>query len=56
MYAGSLLVVGANDMATAHHELAAQRAVDLSEGLAPSDVTAISNCCVWWRCEGGYTW
>lgn len=37
-------------------EVAAIWALDLNDGLVPTDVTAVSNRRVWWRCERGQTW
>jgi hypothetical protein len=60
---GSVVVVGVNDMATTHKELAADWHPTKNGGLAPQDVMAGTNKKIWWKhadpsCSvpGGYEW
>lgn len=47
-------VVGVNDLATTHPELAEQWDASRNDGLGPQDVTAHSARKVWWTCDCGH--
>ncbi len=49
-------VVGVNDLATTHPELAEQWDASRNGGLGPQDVTSRSARKVWWTCDCGHSW
>ena len=53
---GRKVLVGFNDLATQHPELARQWDYKKNVPLVPADVSAGSHRPVWWRCEKGHSW
>ena len=49
-------IVGENNLATTHPELARQWHQELNDELAPEMISPGSNKKVWWRCEKGHEW
>lgn len=54
--ANQRLLIGFNDLATTHPELAKQWHPTKNGDLKPTDVTAGSGKRVWWVCEHGHEW
>ena len=50
------VLVGFNDLATTHPQIAAQWHPILNGKLTPKMVTFGSNQRVWWKCEVGHIW
>jgi hypothetical protein len=50
------VLIGFNDLATTHPELAAQWHSTKNGNLKPTDVVAGSNREVWWQCAHGHEW
>lgn len=50
------LILGENDLATLHPDLAMQWHPTKNDGLTPSDVTASSHKMVWWHGSCGHDW
>jgi len=50
------LLVGENDLATTHPQLAAQWHPTRNKQLRPQDVVAGNRRKVWWQCEHGHEW
>lgn len=50
------VLVGFNDLATTHPELATQWHPTNNKSLTPQQITAGANIKVWWRCEMGHSW
>ena len=53
---GRKVLVGFNDLATQHPELARQWDYRKNAPLVPADISAGSHRSVWWRCEKGHSW
>ena len=53
---GKQVLIGFNDMATTHPELAAQWHPTKNDKLTPHEVVAGTNKKVWWLCEAGHEW
>lgn len=49
-------IIGVNDLATTHPELAQEWHPTKNGTLAPDQVTSGSNKKVWWRCQNGHEW
>ena len=50
------ILIGFNDLATTHPEIAKQWHPTKNGGLKPTDVTAGSDKEIWWQCEHGHEW
>lgn len=53
---GKVLLPGKNDLHTVNPEIARQWNTGRNRGLAPAQVSALSNRRVWWQCEKGHEW
>ena len=53
---GRKILIGFNDLATTHPELAEEWHSVLNEGLTTQEVSAGSGKKVWWQCEKGHEW
>lgn len=47
---------GVNDLETLNPKVAAEWDLQLNFDVTPSDVTAHSSKCFWWRCKNGHSW
>lgn len=45
-----------NDLQTTNPKLAKQWNYEKNKGLKPTQITAGSNKCVWWKCQKGHEW
>ena len=54
--AGQKVLLGFNDLATLHPEIAQQWDFDKNGELLPSEVTTGNNRRVWWKCSRGHSW
>ena len=52
----SKLIVGINDLATTHPNIAAEWHPTKNGDLKPSDVSSFSHKKVWWLCAKGHEW
>lgn len=53
---GKKLIVGVNDLATTHPNIAKEWDYEKNEKLKPSDVLTGSRKKVWWKCNKGHEW
>ena len=49
-------MIGFNDLATTHPEIAKEWHPTKNEGLTPQNVVSGANKKVWWRCKNGHEW
>ena len=49
-------LLGYNDLATTHPEIAAQWCPEKNVPLTLSEAVDGSNCYVWWECSSGHVW
>lgn len=53
---GRLVIVGQNDLATTHPEIAAEWHPALNGKLKPTDISSAARQKVWWQCSKGHEW